>query len=408
MEQNIDRFSNAFTQSLRNLPRYDFSFHKLSNTWEPESKNYYESLGVVAIPFAVLVFLGFLYSVFILFLSCCRRSPKEYSIRRIRVVQLGLIVGSLFIFVGCIMGLSGSLMANATSHNVVSEVESVLESTASKFGEITSALKWLNQTQQVGNSTFTFLNSLSETNDDFIHYDSQVHGSTNQSVIGIAIVFGFGILVSLLGCCAVVPRISGKGIAIILMLAILAMNLGSFSWGVMIGGTSGGVFVNDMCFDGIDYLEASIPGSYNTNTTQLQTAVHYYFTCQGPSPWADLQNYTVEANATAYHNLSEAIAQNRSQAEIQHIRDIIREIAVVSTNLDIVNDCHFIYDGFLATKKNICYYFLDEWMIMTLGAMFTTFGLFFLWCTILHTWERHVRSADGYMAIEDDRHIEFI
>jgi len=62
-----EKYDSKFDDFFRSLPRYNLKFHRISNNWDPQSPPYFESLGLLSLPFVAFGIMIIIAGL----ISCC-------------------------------------------------------------------------------------------------------------------------------------------------------------------------------------------------------------------------------------------------------------------------------------------------------------------------------------------------
>eukprot|EP01114_Cavostelium_apophysatum_P014849 TRINITY_DN3946_c0_g1_i2.p1 TRINITY_DN3946_c0_g1~~TRINITY_DN3946_c0_g1_i2.p1 ORF type:complete len:572 (+),score=141.39 TRINITY_DN3946_c0_g1_i2:56-1771(+) len=391
-------FDSKVAKFYQELPRYNFHFRRVSSFWNPQSDDYYQSLGVIALPFALCICLslvGALISICVKCLCLCvkDKKPIKYTQGQIRFTKAKLVIVSLFLTAAAVlMGV-----ANYSFHDSFTKATNVFIQTEdnmnSDINGINTILGNLNDSvaAPIREQFQPYVEIANQTQADSVHYRNfakQVEMYREWTVYGVAAAgFIICVVIFLSGCCTS-RRTAFCNSSIILlwipiMFTFVAVNVPA------------AVFVADMCPQIEEYLD---------NQTQPNQAewINYYLECLNTTTNPLLAAGTQVQTSIATYNgyLQEAEAHNVTAA-VDALEALIAELTTLENDLDSLGNCTSTQAAWSEIKFYVCKHVLDAFTFIIIACLFSALVFPFAVCFGFELHKRTRNMKYGYSSQTD-------
>eukprot|EP01104_Vermistella_antarctica_P000355 TRINITY_DN1043_c1_g3_i1.p1 TRINITY_DN1043_c1_g3~~TRINITY_DN1043_c1_g3_i1.p1 ORF type:complete len:524 (+),score=104.45 TRINITY_DN1043_c1_g3_i1:193-1764(+) len=371
--------ATRFRSFFHSLPRLDLHFHTVSNDFQPQNKEYIESLVLLGVPFVVFGVVAVVVATLICLFRCCWRccSDTEYEgapvlgisrgQRFCRFFSRGLVIFLvILITLSALGGVAASFYFDYQYNQFMDEGFATANTLYKSADSFTVTIKEI-PSQYFGTgtqSTITALeNALKGIVSDAHTYLDQAQdirdgwANTIEKIRSYVVLGSYGIVLFLciLGLCGAMFlwRWCAKLMTWMCVLVLLVMFI---SAGVNIPPATA---ASDLCPDMDDYVENEVFASVPNNDAT------FYLTCNTTTDIShELLYFDIFANSM--------VNQGGCGNETKNSNDLaacIKNFTILLSDVNVLTDCNATADAYNEGKYRLCVDAFDAVVVMTVSEL---------------------------------------
>ncbi|GAB0094936.1 Protein tweety homolog [Sergentomyia squamirostris] len=414
MEPQTTPNSNLVVRLLHSVPRFNITLHKVSNTFNPSSDSYVESLGILAsIPAAVLI-VSLIGLLLYLLTRCCDRKPRRGKSNACQKCTLLIVT----ILCGCAIGLglygnddlhngvlqvfgsgrqvealvksvrnqTDTLKHNLKSRVVMSELEDIFDKPTSNQTALTIVLYTV---RQVKDNTTLAINALEAVSYFIRSSHSEV---TIKNVLDTAefyesirwpVTLGF-LAVLLLLCTILIIGVARSSRCALIFFSVFGLLGVTLCWLLSSIYLAGAIALGDFCVKPNEYIcsQQKVPDIHYTNCGTVGTntfILRLNESRDNVDRAKDALQIVSRISMDMYPRVDVGSKISHIQTELDNSK---RQLMVLSTMLDPRTVQHH----YNTATKGLCGASLFGLALMLVASLFSAFFLTILVCVDSHAW----------------------